>query len=362
MITEKAPGKLYIAGEYAVLEQNCPAIIVALNQFVRVSISAAVGNTGIIHSKQYSQDSIHWRRQGNKMVIDNRDNPFEYILAAIRFTEQYLLENGTSLKVYDLHVNSDLDSKDGPKYGLGSSAAVTVATVKAILAFYGIERKHDLVYKLAAISHYSVQGNGSAGDIAASVYGGWLAYQTFDKDWLKHELATKKLSDVLTEAWPGLQVQLLTPPEGMELVIGWSQKPASTSRLVDETNAQKENFQQEYEAFLTNSRQCVLKMIAGFKQHNISLIQEQIRVNRKLLAHFAKLNHIAIEIPRLTELIEIAEKFGFAAKTSGAGNGDCGIVITNHNGKIADLKAEWLKAGILPLDFHVHILNQTKEK
>lgn len=103
-------------------------------------------------------------------------------------------------------------------------------------------------------------------------------------------------------------------------------------------------------------------MIAGFKQHNISLIQEQIRVNRKLLAHFAKLNHIAIEIPRLTELIEIAEKFGFAAKTSGAGNGDCGIVITNHNGKIADLKAEWLKAGILPLDFHVHILNQTKEK
>lgn len=41
MITEQAPGKLYIAGEYAVLEQNCPAILVAVNEFVRVSIAKA---------------------------------------------------------------------------------------------------------------------------------------------------------------------------------------------------------------------------------------------------------------------------------------------------------------------------------
>lgn len=34
MITVKAPGKLYIAGEYAVVESGFPAIIVALDQFV----------------------------------------------------------------------------------------------------------------------------------------------------------------------------------------------------------------------------------------------------------------------------------------------------------------------------------------
>ena len=83
MITEKAPGKLYIAGEYAVLEQDCPAVLVAVNQFVRVSITKSKTSTGLIHSKQYSQDSIHWVRRGSKMVIDNRDNPFEYILSAI---------------------------------------------------------------------------------------------------------------------------------------------------------------------------------------------------------------------------------------------------------------------------------------
>ena len=99
MITDKAPGKLYIAGEYAVLEQDCPAILVALDQYVRVSIKPSSSDTGLIHSKQYSQDSIHWVRRGSKMVIDNRDNPFEYILSAISFTERYCLEQKVKMDV-----------------------------------------------------------------------------------------------------------------------------------------------------------------------------------------------------------------------------------------------------------------------
>lgn len=354
MITVKAPGKLYIAGEYAVLEANCPAILVAVNEFVRVTIADSQGSQGLIHSKQYSQDSIHWIRKGNQMVIDNRDNPFEYILSAIKFTEKYCLEQDVPMSLYDLHVNSDLDSADGKKYGLGSSAAVTVATVKAILEYYGLKCSNDLIFKLSAISHYSVQGNGSAGDIAASVYGGWLAYQTFDKEWLKKQLATHSLSYVLNEAWPGLRVQLLTPPEGMKLVIGWSQTPASTSQLVDKTNAKKKTIKTQYDEFLQNSRNCVLKMIQGFHENNIALIQKQIRLNRQLLKEFAELNHIAIEIPRLTKLINIAEQFDGAAKTSGAGNGDCGIVIANDETKIKQMKELWRENGILPLNFRVH--------
>lgn len=358
MISEKAPGKLYIAGEYAVLEQNCPAILVAVNQFVRVSIAPAIGQMGTIHSKQYSQSSVHWTRRGTKMVIDNRDNPFEYILAAIKFTERYLLEQNVKLTVYDLRVNSDLDSSDGKKYGLGSSAAVTVATVKAILHYYGIKLDNDLIYKLSAIAHYSVQGNGSAGDIAASVYGGWIAYQTFDKPWLAKQLNNYSLSQTINKAWPGLKVQLLTPPKDLKLLIGWSQKPASTSRLVDETNAQKINIEKQYQQFLNKSRQCVLEMIKGFSENDIQLIQNQIRVNRKLLQHFAKLNNIAIEIPRLTQLINIAESFGAAGKTSGAGNGDCGIVIADNTTDLSALKNEWSHAKIMPLDFKVHSISR----
>ena len=95
-------------------------------------------------------------------------------------------------------------------------------------------------------------------------------------------------------------------------------------------------------------------MIAGFEHNDIQIIKKQIRVNRKLLQHFAQINQIAIEIPRLSKLINIAESFGGAAKTSGAGNGDCGIVIADRNTDTAFLEDKWRQNGIMPLDFHVH--------
>ena len=41
MISASAPGKLYIAGEYAVVEPGHPAILVAVDRFVTVSVSPA---------------------------------------------------------------------------------------------------------------------------------------------------------------------------------------------------------------------------------------------------------------------------------------------------------------------------------
>ena len=43
MIEVSAPGKLYIAGEYAVVEVGHPAIIVDVDQFITVTINQAVG-------------------------------------------------------------------------------------------------------------------------------------------------------------------------------------------------------------------------------------------------------------------------------------------------------------------------------
>lgn len=353
MITEKAPGKLYIAGEYAVVEKTNPAIVVAVDEFVRVRVSES-DTTGTIHSKQYAQDSIHWTRKGTKMIVDNRDNPFHYILSAINFTERYVAENGGELKVYNLTINSELDSADGKKYGLGSSAAVTVATVKALLRFYGFELINDVVFKLAAIAHLTVQGNGSLGDVAASVYGGWLAYCSFDRAWLREQLTQSRLTDLVADQWPGLRIQSLEPVEGLDLVIGWTQKPASTSQLVEKTDEEKADNQVLYGKFVADSRDCVERMIHGFETKDIALIMEQIRRNRALLRGLSQFSNVPIEIPRLTSLIDIAEKYHGAAKTSGAGNGDCGIVLADGSTDVEAMKAEWRENGVLPLDLQVH--------
>ncbi len=165
----KAPGKLYIAGEYAVVETGFPAIIVAFGSICDGHDSTA-DQIGSIVSSQYQENSIYWRREDGEMVFDNRDNPFHYILSAIKVTEDYAKTLGKDLGIYHLTVESDLDSQDGRKYGLGSSAAVTVATIKDLCKFYDLPVNHDKLFKLAAIAHFHVQGNGSLGDIAKQVF------------------------------------------------------------------------------------------------------------------------------------------------------------------------------------------------
>ena len=57
VITAQAPGKLYVAGEYAVVETGFPAIIVALDQFVTVTVEATK-HFGSVVSEQY-QENFH---------------------------------------------------------------------------------------------------------------------------------------------------------------------------------------------------------------------------------------------------------------------------------------------------------------
>ena len=150
------------------MENGYPAILVALDQFVTCSIEESANEVGQIISRQYHSNTLQWRWRGEQMVVDKRDSPFSYILSAIRVTEEYARSFARELRIYDLHIDSQLDSDSGKKYGLGSSAAVTVATVKALCRFYNLPVTKDEIFKLAAIAHFEVQGNGSLGDVAAS--------------------------------------------------------------------------------------------------------------------------------------------------------------------------------------------------
>jgi phosphomevalonate kinase len=355
VITAKAPGKLYIAGEYAVVETGHPAIVVAIDQFVTVSVGATTGYGSIV-SKQYQENSIYWQRVGDEIVFDDRDNPFHYILSAIRLTEKYAREMGHPLALYDLKVDSDLDSEDGKKYGLGSSAAVTVATVKALNQFYGLKMTADQVYKLSAIAHLDVQGNGSLGDIAASVYGGWVAYRSFDKQWLAAARRQHTITELLNRDWPQLDIELLTAPANMQLLIGWTGSPASTAHLVDriadsQTTTNKET---DYQNFLQQSDAILERIIAGFRAGDLAAIQQGIRDNQDALNYLTQFSGVEIETPVLLQLRQIAERFGGAAKSSGAGGGDCGIALIDTTVDVAPLLASWTSVGIEPLNLCVH--------
>ena len=353
MIEISVPGKLFIAGEYAVVEPGHPAIIVAVDQFINVTIEGARKN-GSIQSAQYSDLPIRWTRRNGELVLDHRENPFHYILAAIRLTEKYAQEKGTLLSFYDLKVTSELDNSNGRKYGLGSSGAVTVATVKALNLYYDLKMDRLTQFKIAALAHLAVQGNGSCGDIAASCYGGWLAFSTFDHEWVLRKQQEWTLTQLLTSDWPELSIRPLIVPKSLRLLIGWTGSPASTSDLVDQVYQSKEAKEKGYAKFLADSKDCVNRLIDGFLNEDSRTIKKMITENRKLLVGLSSLTGVTIETPALKKLCDLAETYRAAAKSSGAGGGDCGIVIVDQKTGILPLMSAWEKADIIPLPLHVY--------
>ena len=53
-------------------------------------------------------------------------------------------------------------------------------------------------------------------------------------------------------------------------------------------------------------------------------------------------------------LCSVAEKYGGAAKTSGAGGGDCGITIINSDINKKLIYQEWLENEVKPLEFNIY--------
>ncbi|MCV2504228.1 phosphomevalonate kinase [Melissococcus plutonius] len=361
MIEVSTPGKLFIAGEYAVVEPGHPAIIVAVDQFVTVTLNQAE-NAGSIQSEQYSSLPIQWTRRAGKLVLDIRENPFHYVLAAIHLTEEYAAEQNKRLSFYHLKITSELDSSNGRKYGLGSSGAVTVATIKALNLFYKLNLTEIEIFKLSALAHLAVQGNGSCGDIAASCYGGWIAFSTFNHHWVNQKKQQVSLTKLLSLKWPNLSIQRLSVPKRLRLLIGWTGSPASTFDLVDQVHRSKTNKLLNYHYFLTQSKQCVDAMIQGFQTNNISLIQKQIKKNRELLQQLSILTGVCIETCALKHLCDLAESYNGASKSSGAGGGDCGIVIFKQKSSILPLMSAWEKECITPLPLHVYTYGGNNEQ
>lgn len=352
MIVSKAPGKLFIAGEYAVVNSGYSAILAAVDRFVTVTIEHSTDEGSII-SEQYAHLPLKWTRKNNKLVIEKRDNPFHYILEAIYICEQYALELGRSLNIYNLRVDSELDSQEGAKYGLGSSAAVTIATIRALLHLYKIELDDLGVFKLASLAHIKLGSNGSFGDLAASTFTGWISYHSLDRRWVTQELSKHTLVELLALNWPALRIERLPELKSHLLLIAWTKKPASTAALVDEVR--REVDEERYKIFLHASQQVVNRIVEGFRNHDGAEVCRMLTENRRLLKEL----YPSIETEALTKLIESAEAYG-SAKTSGAGGGDCGIVFVKKDRDTEPLIDQWSRHGIQRLHLHVFDKNDRK--
>lgn len=355
MIQVKAPGKLYIAGEYAVTEPGYKSVLIAVDRFVTATIEEADITQSSIHSKTLHHEPITFQRREDNIVLSdlNAAKQLKYVITAIEVFEQYVRSNNIKLKHFHLTIDSNLDDASGHKYGLGSSAAVLVSIVKALNEFYDMQLSNLYIYKLAVIANMKLQSLSSCGDIAVSVYTGWLAYSTFDHEWVMQQIEDTSVNEVLKKNWPGLHIEPLQAPENMEVLIGWTGSPASSHHLVSEVKRLKSD-PTFYGKFLEQSHACVEKLIHAFKTNHIKGVQQMIRHNRSIIQQMDREATVDIETPHLKTLCDIAESHGGAAKTSGAGGGDCGITIIRSDVNKNAIYEEWNQNNVRPLEFNIH--------
>ena len=455
-----APGKLYIAGEYAVVD-GCAAIVAAVNRYVKVTVDDdnllirdSHGKTynscdfnknesektnlkkldlptfyGKITSESKNYKPLYWKRGifGREFILDEKDaedinmsakdstdacdlpaekSPatsdeqnqdsqikklkkiYSYVFSAMQVVDNFaretkevknvLLDEGKpAINLYNLRIESDLDDKKtGKKYGLGSSAAVTVAAVRALCKWYGLTLTTPELCKLAIIASSLVKKSGSGGDVAASTYGGWVMYRAYNREWLEAEIemiesGDSSLHKLLRKKWPRFEVKRLKVGAGLRLLVGWTGSPASSAELVGSVKAGVEsgdltahNPAKTYEDFCVQSEKCVQKIANALENGNIDALLSGFVQNRALLKDLGEITGTLIETPKLTRLIEVADNAGLPAKTSGAGGGDCGIAIAraeDFDAVSARIEEEWQNNGIEALNLKVAEFDESSD-
>jgi mevalonate kinase len=206
---------------------------------------------------------------------DLTDHPdFRFVLDAVR---QYPLGQGIELKI-ESEFSSDI--------GFGSSAAVTVATHAALMG--NINDRMEL-FKRALATIHRVQGRGSGADVAASVFGGVVAYRAEPL-----EIHPMPESFPLTAVYSGSKM-----------------KTADVIRLVEERRALNPEY---YEKIFDRMDASVGEVIEHFPMLGKNLI-----LNQKLMEEMGLCN------AALAEIISIFQTLEIPAKISGSGLGDCAI-------------------------------------
>jgi phosphomevalonate kinase len=257
----RAPGKIVLSGAYAVLE-GAPAIASAVDRFV---VADALRTT---------------------------PSPTPEVRAAF---------DGEQAPAVD--ASALFAGKK--KLGLGASAAILVASLAAKVA---LERGPladvelaSAVFSRALRAHADAQGGGSGVDVAASAFGGTIAFRRGGER--PEALAVKLPPDLVIAVW-------------------WSGRPASTSELIGRVRALRERARTRYVRLIEAQAAAALEAELALGRADSAAFVRALDAQRSALDALGAAAGAPIVDDGARELGDAAAALGGAALPAGAGGGD----------------------------------------
>ena len=321
MIAVKTCGKLYWAGEYAILEPGQLALIKAIPIYMRGEV--AFSDSYRIYSDMFD------------FAVDLTPNPaYSLIQETIALMNDFLADGGQTLRPFSLEIHGKME-REGKKFGLGSSGSVVILVVKALLALHDITVDQELLFKLASAVLLKRGDNGSMGDLACIVAEDLVLYQSFDRQKVAAWLEEENLATVLERDW-GFSISQVQPALECDFLVGWTKEVAVSSDMIQQI---KQNIDQN---FLASSKATVATLVETLEQGKAEKIIEQVEKASQLLEGLST----DIYTPSLRELKMASQGLQAVAKSSGAGGGDCGIALSFDEQSTETLKNRWADLGI----------------
>ena len=348
-IRVRAPGKLVILGEYAVLVAGEPAVVAAVDRGVEVVLRPATG--GQIRLVGASGEVSRWVPTGHTVRVESRNPSLRWVETCLQTVAGYLHEMGMAMPSFQLAIQSELADSRG-KYGLGSSAATAVAVIAAVLAAVAppaLPVDLRLLFKLVAWAHFQAQAGGSGIDVAAAVFGGWLRYTSAGPDWMG-TAGRGSLAGPIHRPWPHLAARQLHPPTGLAMLVGYTGAPVATAPRLSQVRRWQETHPQAHARFLRRSRANVRALIRHWDALRVPASILSVAVGRRLLLTLGEEASLPMETPTAAKMHHLARLRGGAAKPSGAGGGDCSVAFLPVPDARPGLAAAWEGAGIEVLD------------
>ena len=321
MTIVKTCGKLYWAGEYAILEPGQLALIKAIPIYMTAEIKAS--NDYRLYSDMFSYS-----------VDLQPDSSYALIQETVALVEEYLTAQGVELQPFSLDVRGKME-REGKKFGLGSSGSVVVLVIKAMLAFYGRPVDREVLFKLASAVLLKRGDNGSMGDIACIVSEDLVLYQSFDREKVAQWLEKEDLQAVLARDW-GFSIRSVEPGLEFDFLVGWTKEVAVSSHMVKQI---KDNMNS---GFLQASKETVANLVKALDVGQEETIIDLLEQASQLLEGLSSDIYTSL----LRQLKNASQDLKAVAKSSGAGGGDCGIALSFDLNSTTLLKKRWADLGI----------------
>lgn len=305
----KIPGKLFIAGEYQILN-NCKieniAIVTSVNRYV--DFVYCESKKLIINEKQ------------EKIKFNQQEKYIESII-------NYCREIFKTRKNLEIYYKDNLKVANG-KLGLGSSSAIIVAIVKMYAKMTNKKLAKYQEYLISSYLNTKISINNSCGDIAGNIANGVIYVSNFGGHIIHRHINIEQLLEVVlyeTEYKNGI---IYFKNFKHRIVFALTKFGAKTKVSYLYTNVE------------ANSRKAVSRYQ---KSENFTYIQDpnlilnlitNSEINVELFDKIAKQYHDFLEkilAPQLVDFqkitLQILDRVGCHYKISGSGGGDCIILI-----------------------------------